>query len=156
MTRRTLDKGERVTTPLGLGTVAYVRMSALSGFTEAQSVSVVLDARRDDAGYGGTTFAASDVGRAADEAVVYCCSACGCTDVEEEMWVALNSLRQDADGATIGDVISSCESGQVFCQECQEHHRPCLAVVATGICKWHDEKLNLHPARVSRSEAADA
>jgi len=53
-------KGDKVSTPLGLGTVAYVRM-APPDYSSAQAVSVVLDARRGKPGYTGTMFKASDV-----------------------------------------------------------------------------------------------
>jgi hypothetical protein len=49
-----------VSTPLGLGTVVYVRM-APPNFTEMAAVSVALDAKLNRAGYTGTMFDADDV-----------------------------------------------------------------------------------------------
>jgi hypothetical protein len=58
--KRTYEQGQRVTTPLGPGTVAYQRLAA-PDYTEAEAVSVVLDDRRERYGYTGTLFAAYKV-----------------------------------------------------------------------------------------------
>lgn len=52
--------GDRVLTPSGPGTIAYIRM-APPDYTRAEAVSVVLDAKRNTAGYGGSIFAADQV-----------------------------------------------------------------------------------------------
>lgn len=52
--------GDRVWTPLGHGTVAYVRM-APPDYARPMAVSVVLDARRYEPGYSGSTFFAAQV-----------------------------------------------------------------------------------------------
>ena len=52
--------GTRVTTPLGLGTVVYVRM-APPDYNTVEVVSVALDVRRGDPRYGGTIFKIDDV-----------------------------------------------------------------------------------------------
>lgn len=56
-----MTRGDRVMTPLGPGGVAYVRMSAASGYTEPEAVSVVLDSRMRDINYTATMFRAADV-----------------------------------------------------------------------------------------------
>jgi hypothetical protein len=56
----TFSQGQRVTTPLGLGTVAYQRLAG-PDYTAAEAVSVVLDDRRERYGYTGTLFAAYKV-----------------------------------------------------------------------------------------------
>jgi hypothetical protein len=56
----TLTTGARVLTPLGLGTVAYVRM-APPEYTAPAAVSVVLDVKADRPGYTGTLFPATAV-----------------------------------------------------------------------------------------------
>lgn len=56
----TFEKGQRVNTPLGPGTVAYQRLAA-PDYRDAEAVSVVLDDRRDRYGYTGTLFAAYKV-----------------------------------------------------------------------------------------------
>jgi hypothetical protein len=57
---KTYTQGERVRTPLGLGTVAYQRLAA-PDYREAEAVSVVLDSERARAGYVGTILPAADV-----------------------------------------------------------------------------------------------
>ena len=52
--------GQRVTTPQGPGTVAYQRLAA-PDYREAEAVSVVLDAKRQQPGYVGTIFPAAAV-----------------------------------------------------------------------------------------------
>lgn len=60
--KRPLAPGDRVTTPLGLGTVAYLRMDHLGDITKVAAVSVVLDVNLHlRPGYSGTIFAAKDV-----------------------------------------------------------------------------------------------
>jgi hypothetical protein len=57
----TFQQGDRVQTPLGPGTVAYVRM-APPDYREPDAVSVRLDSRADAAPwYTGTIFAAHKV-----------------------------------------------------------------------------------------------
>lgn len=56
-----MTKGTRVTTPLGPGTVAYVRMDHLGDITKVFAVSVVLDANLARLNYAGTIFRAVDV-----------------------------------------------------------------------------------------------
>lgn len=62
-----MNKGDRVKTPKGVGTIAYVRMAPPTYHANAFSthdvaaVSVVLDLRRTDERYTGTIFAAGDV-----------------------------------------------------------------------------------------------
>jgi len=50
-----LHRGDRVTTPLGPGGVAYCRMAPPT-YATPESVSVVLDAKREFAHYAGTIF----------------------------------------------------------------------------------------------------
>jgi hypothetical protein len=52
--------GDRVRTPYGAGTVAYVRMSP-PDFRTIAAVSVVLDSRRADPRYTGTIVPANQV-----------------------------------------------------------------------------------------------
>lgn len=54
------DRGDRVTTPLGPGTVAYQRMAPPT-YSVPEAVSVVLDDRRLRPGYSGTIFPAAEV-----------------------------------------------------------------------------------------------
>jgi hypothetical protein len=56
----TFKTGQRVTTPLGAGVVVYQRMAPPT-YSEAEAVSVRLDARREDPGYEGTIFSADKV-----------------------------------------------------------------------------------------------
>jgi len=59
-----MTKGTRVTTPLGPGTVVYVRMDHLGDINDIAAVSVLLDSRRDAAlrgTYSGTIFPRADV-----------------------------------------------------------------------------------------------
>lgn len=56
----TFTQGQRVSTPYGLGSVAYQRM-APPDYSAAEAVSVVLDVKRAQLGYTGTILAASDV-----------------------------------------------------------------------------------------------
>lgn len=52
-----LDTGTRVTTPGGVGTVAYVRMVQASHALDAvASVSVVLDSKKNQLGYTGSLY----------------------------------------------------------------------------------------------------
>ncbi len=63
LTSLNATKGRRVVTPLGPGSLNYVRF-APPDYREVAAVSVLLDARREDALYGrysGTIFTASDV-----------------------------------------------------------------------------------------------
>ena len=53
----TFQQGQRVTTPLGAGHVAYQRM-APPDYRDAEVVSVVLDAKRVQPNYSGTIFPA--------------------------------------------------------------------------------------------------
>lgn len=53
-------QGDRVETSLGRGTVAYQRMAPPT-YSYAESVSVVLDTRRQDPAYRGTIFPADQV-----------------------------------------------------------------------------------------------
>jgi len=53
-------KGQRVSTPLGPGDVAYQRMGP-PNYSEPVSVSVVIDKKRNKPGYTGTMFKAKDV-----------------------------------------------------------------------------------------------
>lgn len=53
-------QGQRVSTPQGPGTVAYVRMAPL-GYSVADAVSVVLDSEVNRPGYVGTVFQAENV-----------------------------------------------------------------------------------------------
>ncbi len=55
-----LEQGQEVMTPEGRGRVAYVVMRAPNYF-EAQSVSVILDAKRNYITYSGTKFPADQV-----------------------------------------------------------------------------------------------
>lgn len=54
------QKGQRVQTPSGPGTVAYQRMGP-PNYSKPIAVSVVLDAKRDKPGYSGTMFDAKKV-----------------------------------------------------------------------------------------------
>jgi hypothetical protein len=56
----TLRPGSRVNTPLGPGSVAYVR-NGPPDYSAPIAVSVRLDKRAQDARYSGTVFAAVDV-----------------------------------------------------------------------------------------------
>jgi hypothetical protein len=56
----TFTQGERVRTPLGLGTVVYQRLAAPE-YREAEAVSVVLDSERARIDYRGTILPAGDV-----------------------------------------------------------------------------------------------
>lgn len=56
----TFQKGQKVITPRGSGTVAYQRMGG-PNFSDAVAVSVVLDDKRYKPGYSGTMFNATDV-----------------------------------------------------------------------------------------------
>lgn len=58
--RRTFQRGQRVKTPLGYGMVAYQRMRSPE-YSEAEAVSVVLEAKQNKPGYTGTIFRAEDV-----------------------------------------------------------------------------------------------
>lgn len=53
-------QGDRVTTKLGPGSVAYVRMAPPT-YSQPEAVSVVLDDRKRRPGYTGTIFAAAEV-----------------------------------------------------------------------------------------------
>lgn len=55
-----LTKGDRVLTPYGEGTIAYVRMAPPT-FSEVWAVSVVLDNKKDIFGYSGTMVPAEKV-----------------------------------------------------------------------------------------------
>ena len=55
-----LYMGMRVSTPLGNGYVAYVRMSPPE-YTTPHAVSVVLDKRKENPGYTGTILSAAVV-----------------------------------------------------------------------------------------------
>ena len=55
-----LRHGDRVLTPYGRGTVAYVRMAA-PDYREPEAVSVILDAKRGQLGYAGTIVPAASV-----------------------------------------------------------------------------------------------
>lgn len=55
-----MQAGQRVTTPLGPGTLASVRM-APPRYAEPEAVSVRLDSQASRPGYAGTTFAAAQV-----------------------------------------------------------------------------------------------
>ena len=55
-----MNKGDRVTTPLGTGTVAWLRL-APPLFVAPAAVSVVLDSQRDRRGYTGTMFPSEKV-----------------------------------------------------------------------------------------------
>lgn len=55
-----MTTGDRVSTALGKGTVAYVRMAPPT-YTEVEAVSVVLDAKRGQPGYTGTILDSSQV-----------------------------------------------------------------------------------------------
>lgn len=57
---QTLRQGDRVQTPHGAGTVAYVRMGP-PDFATVHAVSVVLDSRRPDPRYTGTILPAEHV-----------------------------------------------------------------------------------------------
>ena len=52
-----MNKGQRVKTPLGYGTVCYVRMRPPE-YREIEAVSVLLEARRNMIGYSGTIIKA--------------------------------------------------------------------------------------------------
>lgn len=56
----TYQRGDRVSTSRGPGTVAYQRM-APPDYCEVDAVSVVLDSERTRLGYAGTIFRAADV-----------------------------------------------------------------------------------------------
>jgi len=56
-----MKMGDRVSTSLGPGTVAYVRMDVLVDIRRIAAVSVVLDSRKDRLGYSGTIFDVSKV-----------------------------------------------------------------------------------------------
>lgn len=58
-----MTAGTPVNTPLGPGTVVYVRMDHLGNINDIAAVSVLLDSRRNDPAYGGTIFHASKVAR---------------------------------------------------------------------------------------------
>lgn len=60
MSDNKLFAGARVQTPLGDGSVLYVRMSAPE-YTRVVAVSVYLDSRRSDPFYRGTIFASEKV-----------------------------------------------------------------------------------------------
>lgn len=60
LTEAGFTKGQRVTTPLGAGNVAYQRM-APPNYSKPASVSVVLDKKKTRSGYTGTVFKANDV-----------------------------------------------------------------------------------------------
>lgn len=51
---------DRVSTPMGPGAVVYKRMAPPT-YSEVESYSVVLDARKDQPNYHGTIFQASQV-----------------------------------------------------------------------------------------------
>lgn len=55
-----MRQGDRVSTSLGKGTVAYVRMAPPT-YSEVDAVSVVLDAKRHRPGYSGTILDSSQV-----------------------------------------------------------------------------------------------
>lgn len=55
-----MHKGQRVNTPLGTGTVEYIRMSP-PDYRNIQAVSVKLDSAKDRPGYVGTLFPPKDV-----------------------------------------------------------------------------------------------
>ena len=55
-----MTKGDRVMTPGGKGGVASVRMGG-PDYTKPLSVSVVLDSRKNDINYTGTTYPADKV-----------------------------------------------------------------------------------------------
>ncbi len=61
--RDQMNKGDRVETPLGPGTVAYVRMAPpdYADYAMVAAVSVVLDHCRETPGYEGTVFGAANV-----------------------------------------------------------------------------------------------
>lgn len=56
-----MTKGTRVTTPLGPGTVVYVRMDHLGDINAVAAVSVRLDSRGANPFYSGTVFPAAQV-----------------------------------------------------------------------------------------------
>lgn len=60
MTKQQFEKGDRVNTPFGPGTIAFKRMAAPT-YSEAQAYSVVLDEKADRIGYTGTMVSADDV-----------------------------------------------------------------------------------------------
>ena len=55
-----MQKGDRVNTAWGPGTVAYVRMAS-PDYTTVDAVSVVLDSKRTRPGYSGTIVAPADL-----------------------------------------------------------------------------------------------
>ena len=60
MANSNFRQGDRVSTPHGPGTVAYVRMAPPS-YSEIDAVSVVLDGKRDRPGYTGTILDSAQV-----------------------------------------------------------------------------------------------
>lgn len=60
MTRAPVTTGQRVRTPQGTGRVAYQRFGPPS-YTQAEAVSVILDAKRRCVGYSGTIFSADAI-----------------------------------------------------------------------------------------------
>lgn len=56
----TFEQGQRVTTPVGPGSVVDQRLAG-PDYTQAEAVSVVLDARCGEPHYAGTMFAAGQV-----------------------------------------------------------------------------------------------
>jgi hypothetical protein len=55
-----MEKGTRVITPQGIGSVAFVRMAPPS-YTAPGAISVILDSQCNRPGYNGTIMPASDV-----------------------------------------------------------------------------------------------
>lgn len=55
-------RGDRVKTPMGMGTVAYQRM-APPEFKQPAAVSIALDDRRNEPNYTGTVFRAEEIGQ---------------------------------------------------------------------------------------------
>ena len=63
-----MTRGTPVSTPLGPGRVAWVRMADAPPYDRPASVSVLLDSRRGDPGYTGTVLAADKVKEIGDGA----------------------------------------------------------------------------------------
>lgn len=98
----------------------------------------------------------------------YMCSECGCTDIEAEYWVRLNTIRPGKDelaklagidprsGEEVGALVSSSE-GNIWCPECESHSKGCCEIEkATGKCIMHGRELHdIQPkpynARLARS-----
>lgn len=57
-----MKEGDRVLTPIGPGTVVYVRFGG-PRYVEVEAISVLLDSRRGQAGYSGTLFRPEEVRR---------------------------------------------------------------------------------------------